>query len=224
MTASGDWAHEALIEEIRQDVRDTQRMIGRAKLDDRVMAALRKVRRDLFLPADLRQCAHLNDALPIGYGQTISQPYIVAVMTDVIEPKAGDVVLEIGTGSGYQTAILAELVGKVYSVEIIGDLATTARERLAQQGYANVEIRTGNGHFGWPEHAPYDAIVATAAAASLPHRLVDQLKPNGTLVIPIGERLFGQTLMLIRKNERGEIASRTLLPVAFVPLIGCPDE
>ncbi len=224
MTETPDWRHESLLEEIRQDVRDTQRMIGRSRLDDRVMAALRKVRRDIFLPSDLCQCAHLNDALPIGYGQTISQPYIVAVMTDVIAPKASDVVLEIGTGSGYQTAILAELVEKVYSVEIIGDLATTARERLQRLGYENIEIRIGNGHFGWPEHAPYDAIVVTAAAATLPNRLIDQLKPDGTLVIPVGERLFGQSLMLIRKDEQGNVEARTLLPVAFVPLIGSPDD
>ncbi|MFZ4537113.1 protein-L-isoaspartate(D-aspartate) O-methyltransferase [Propionivibrio sp.] len=205
-------------------MRLTRDFTGLQALDEQVLAALRKVPRHAFVPKKVQDCAYLNDPLPIGYGQTISQPYIVALMTDLIQPQADDVVLEIGTGSGYQTAILAELVQQVYSLEIIDELAEAARERLQSLGYENIEVRSGNGHFGWPEHAPYDAIVVTAAPTGIPSALIEQLKPGGTLVIPVGERMFGQELLLIRKDEKGMIEEKSLLPVAFVPLIGSPED
>lgn len=224
MSSDPDWELASLIEEIRQEVRDTRRFTGRQRLDDRVLAALGKVPRHAFVPAHLQNCAYLNDPLPIGHGQTISQPYIVAVMTDLIQPQAGHVVLEVGTGSGYQAAILAELVQQVYSLEIVDELAVAANERLQRMGYRNIEIRSGNGHFGWPEHAPYDAIVVTAAASGIPPPLIAQLKPGGTLIIPVGERYFGQDLVLVRKNKNGQIQEKRVLPVAFVPLIGSPED
>jgi protein-L-isoaspartate(D-aspartate) O-methyltransferase len=224
MNSTRDEELECLLHEIRQEVRDTRRFTGRQALDERVMAALRKVPRHAFVPKKLEDCAYLNDPLPIGHGQTISQPYIVALMTDLVQPQTDHVVLEVGTGSGYQTAILAELVQQVYSLEIVDELAEAARERLQRMGYENVEVRSGNGHFGWPEHAPYDAIVVTAAAAGIPSPLTEQLKPGGTLVIPVGERYFGQALMVLKKDAKGRIEEKRILPVAFVPLIGSPED
>ena len=224
MNSTRDEELECLLHEIRQEVRDTRRFTGRQALDERVMAALRKVPRHAFVPKKLEDCAYLNDPLPIGHGQTISQPYIVALMTDLVQPQTDHVVLEVGTGSGYQTAILAELVQQVYSLEIVDELAEAARERLQRMGYENVEVRSGNGHFGWPEHAPYDAIVVTAAAAGIPPPLTEQLKPGGTLVIPVGERYFGQALMVLKKDAKGRIEEKRILPVAFVPLIGSPED
>lgn len=224
MNSTRDEELECLLHEIRQEVRDTRRFTGRQALDERVMAALRKVPRHAFVPKKLEDCAYLNDPLPIGHGQTISQPYIVALMTDLVQPQTDHVVLEVGTGSGYQTAILAELVQQVYSLEIVDELAEAARERLQRMGYENVEVRSGNGHFGWPEHAPYDAIVVTAAAAGIPPPLTEQLKPGGTLVIPVGERYFGQALMVLKKDAKGRIEENRILPVAFVPLIGSPED
>lgn len=215
---------ESLLDEIRQEVRDTRRLTGRQALDERVMAALRKVPRHAFVSARLQDCAYLNEPLPIGHGQTISQPYIVALMTDLIQPQAEHVVLEAGTGSGYQTAILAELVQQVYSLEIVDELAEAARERLQRMGYGNVEVRSGNAHFGWPAHAPFDSIIVTAAATGIPSALIEQLRPGGKLVIPLGERYFGQDLMLISKDEKGRITEKRVLPVAFVPLIGSPED
>jgi protein-L-isoaspartate(D-aspartate) O-methyltransferase len=224
MNSTRDEELECLLHEIRQEVRDTRRFTDRQALDERVMAALRKVPRHAFVPKKLEDCAYLNDPLPIGHGQTISQPYIVALMTDLVQPQTDHVVLEVGTGSGYQTAILAELVQQVYSLEIVDELAEAARERLQRMGYENVEVRSGNGHFGWPEHAPYDAIVVTAAAAGIPPPLTEQLKPGGTLVIPVGERYFGQALMVLKKDAKGRIEENRILPVAFVPLIGSPED
>lgn len=212
-----------LLDEIREEVRCTRDLTGRAALNERVYAALRRVPRHAFLPEDMQWAAYQNTALPIGCHQTISQPYIVALMTDLIDPKPGDVILEVGTGSGYQAAILSCLVRQVYTLEIVEELALLARDRLARLGYANVEVRTGNGHFGWPEHAPYDAIVVTAAATGIPPVLIDQLKPGGTLVIPIGSRHTGQDLQVLSKNEAGRIETRSVLPVVFVPLTGEPQ-
>ena len=219
-----DWDLQCLLNEIRQQVRETSEYTGRRALDARVMAALQKVPRHAFVPDQLQDSAYINDPLPIGYGQTISQPYIVAVMTDLIRPQADDVLLEVGTGSGYQAAILAELVQQVYSIEMVDELAEAARERLRNLGYRNVEVRSGNGHFGWPEHAPYDAIAVTAAATEIPHRLIEQLKPGGRLVMPVGARYFGQELVLVHKDEQGRIEKKSGLPVAFVPLIGSPED
>ena len=224
MKNTPDGRLDCLLDEIRQEVQDTRRFTGRPALDDRVLAALRKVPRHRFVPKKLQDCAYLNDPLPIGHGQTISQPYIVAIMTDLVQPQADFVVLEIGTGSGYQTAILAELVQQVYSLEIVDELAETARDRLQRLGYTNVEVRSGNGHFGWPEHAPYDAIVVTAAASGIPPPLIEQLKPGGTLIIPVGDRYFGQALIVVKKDNKGRIDQKNVLPVAFVPLIGSPED
>ena len=211
---------DVLLDEIRYGVRETQDLTGRSALDSRVLDALRRVPRHAFVGAELQDRAYDNHPLPIGYGQTISQPYIVALMTDLIRPRDDAVVLEIGTGSGYQAAVLAELVRQVYSLEIVDELAVAARARLQRLGYTNVEVRSGNGRLGWPEHAPYDAIVVTAAPTAIPPPLIEQLKPGGTLVIPVGERIFGQDLLLISKDESGRIDAARILPVAFVPLTG----
>ena len=195
-------------------------IIGRKALDERVMAAMEKVPRDEFVPAALKSAAFADNALPIGDGQTISQPFIVALMTDLLEPEEDDVVLEVGTGSGYQAAILSTLVKKVYSIEVLPDLAHKAAERLLRLGYANVETCTGNGYLGLPEHAPYDGIIVTAAASHLPPPLIEQLKPGGRLVIPIGLPYMHQELMLVKKDEEGETHTHSVLGVAFVPLTG----
>jgi len=218
------WELENLLDQIRDEVRDTSYLTGRQSLENRVMQALRQVPRHAFVPEEVQYSAYANHPLPIGYGQTISQPYIVALMTDLIRPRADDVVLEIGTGSGYQAAVLAKLVKQVYSLEIVEKLAEQARERLQRLGYDNVEVRSGNGHFGWPEHAPYDAIVVTAAASRIPPALIEQLKPGGTLVIPVGDHYSGQDLRVITKNEQGQVEERGVLPVIFVPMTGSPEE
>ena len=158
--------------------------------------------------------------MPIGYGQTISQPYIVALMTELIEPDVDDVVLEVGTGSGYQAAILAELVGHVYSIEIIEALATRARQDLVRLGYKNITTKLGDGYYGWAEHGPFDSIVVTAAAGHVPPPLIEQLKPGGRMVIPVGSRFMTQTLLLIEKTESGEVITRQFGAVRFVPLTG----
>jgi protein-L-isoaspartate(D-aspartate) O-methyltransferase len=219
-----DWELESLLDQIRDEVRDTSYLTGRPALEKRVLQALQQVPRHAFVPDDLQHSAYANHPLPIGFGQTISQPYIVALMTDLIRPQAEDVVLEIGTGSGYQAAILANLVKQVYSLEIVEILAEQARERLQRLGYDNVEVRTGNGHFGWPEHAPYDAIVVTAAAPKIPPALIEQLKPGGTLVIPVGDLYTGQELRVVTKDRRGRIEERNALPVIFVPMTGSPEN
>ncbi len=222
MNMQPDWKLAALIEEIRAEVRDTSYMTGRSALESRVIRAIQQVPRHVFVPEEYQPSAYANRPLPIGYGQTISQPYIVALMTELIRPGAEDVVLEIGTGSGYQAAILANLVKQVYSLEIVPELAVQARERLQRLGYDNVEVHTGNGHFGWPEHAPYDAIIVTAAADRIPPALIEQLKPGATLVIPVGSYFAGQTLKVVSKDPHGHIEERNALPVIFVPLVGDP--
>lgn len=207
------------MEEIRADVRQTAHLTGRDKLDARVLEAFRRVPRQAFVPVELESSAYCNHPLPIGHGQTISQPYIVALMTDLIRPRPEHVVLEVGTGSGYQAAVLARLVKQVYSVEIVEPLGRQAMERLRRLGYDNVEVRVGNGQAGWPEHAPYDGILVTAAAEAVPPALVRQLKPGGTLVIPVGMTYFGQELRLIHKRPDGGMEERNVLPVVFVPLV-----
>ncbi len=209
----------ALVTEIEDDVRATSRYLGKADLDPRVMEAIATTRRHEFVPDVLRPNAYLNRPLPIGHGQTISQPYIVALMTDLLRLDANDVVFEVGTGSGYQAAILGALVKQVYTVEIVEPLSQAARERLARLGYDNVEVRHADGYYGWPEHPPFDAIVVTAAASHVPRPLLDQLKPGGRLVIPVGGRFLTQQLILIEKDGRGEVTTRALLPVRFVPFL-----
>ena len=212
-------AIEQLIKDIESEVRYTQSYIGKNKLDDRVMAAMAKVPREQFVPENLHSFAFDNGPLPIGHGQTISQPYIVALMSDLLALEPEHKVLEIGTGSGYQTAVLSLLCSKVFTVELIGELSKQAQVRFHKHNYKNIETCTGNGYLGWPEHAPYDGIIVTAAATHVPAPLIEQLKPGGNLVIPVGMPNFHQELMLIKKNIEGELETRNILGVAFVPLV-----
>lgn len=211
---------QQLVAAIRDDVQRTRSYIGRSELLPTVMRAIATVPREHFVPPGQQFRAYENRPLPIGYGQTISQPYIVALMTDLLAPERNDVMLEVGTGSGYQAAILAQLVDKVYTIEIIPELATPAKIRLQQLEYQNVETRTGDGYFGWPEAAPFDGIIVTAAADHVPPPLIEQLKPNGRMVIPVGDRFTVQELLLIRKDAQGVIHVQHILPVRFVPLTG----
>jgi protein-L-isoaspartate(D-aspartate) O-methyltransferase len=207
-----------MVEEIAELARETRFETGRASLSERVMQAMAKVPRHEFVPASERRNAYANRPLPIGMGQTISQPFIVALMTDLMEVLPGDRVLEVGTGSGYQAALLAELAGTVYTIEIVEPLAREAAERLKRLGYGNVATRTGDGYRGWPEHAPFDAIMVTAAPREVPQPLIDQLKPGGRLVVPVGGQAAGQSLLLIEKQPDGRITRRNILAVRFVPL------
>jgi protein-L-isoaspartate(D-aspartate) O-methyltransferase len=210
----------ALLRVIELDAMQTADWTGRTGFDPRVMAALDRVPRHRFVPEDLEDAAYENRPLPIGYGQTISQPYIVALMTDLLAVEAGDVVFELGTGSGYQAAVLAELGAKVYTVEIVAELAKTAAERLAALAYDGVTVRAGDGYFGWEAHAPFDAIIVTAAADHVPPPLIAQLKPGGRMAIPIGSPFQTQILMLIEKTADGELITHQVLPVMFVPVTG----
>ncbi|MEQ8194908.1 MAG: protein-L-isoaspartate(D-aspartate) O-methyltransferase [Rhodospirillales bacterium] len=209
-----------LIEEIAAEARETAAYTGRKAFSDAVMRAMGHVPRHEFVSAGQRSCAYLNRPLDIGRNQTISQPYIVAVMTELLDLEPGDTVLEIGTGCGYQAAVLAEIAAHVYSVETIEALATAARERLERLGYDNVDILTGDGFEGWPEHAPFDAIIVTAAPAKIPEALVRQLKPGGRLVIPVGRQHDSQTLYRCVKESDGRLTQQRILPVAFVPMVG----
>jgi protein-L-isoaspartate(D-aspartate) O-methyltransferase len=211
---------EQMLREIRLEVEMTRGYIGKDALDERVMDALAAVPRDFFVPDGLRHRAFYNGPLPIGHGQTISQPYIVALMTDLLAPRPSDVILEVGTGSGYQAAILAGLVQQVYSMEIIPALAAEAAERLRRLGCGNVEVILADGYNGLPEHAPYDGIVVTAATPHVPPPLLEQLKPGGCLVIPVGRQGWSQELRVLTKHENGGISERDVLSVAFVPLTG----
>ena len=208
-----------MIKDIEDGVAFTSKLIGKQRLDNRVMTAMRQVPREEFVPSDMRHAAFRDGALPIGHGQTISQPYIVALMTDMLELGEDSVVLEVGTGSGYQAAILACLAQQVYSVERIPALALAAQQRLKDLGYDNVETRCGDGYQGWSEKAPFDAIVVTAAAPFIPPALLDQLKRGGRMAIPIGMASMHQELMLVSKDRLGETHSSNLLGVAFVPLV-----
>ncbi len=209
-----------LLAEIAEEVRETEAYLGKSALSPRVMAALAKVPREAFVPDELALRAYDNAPLPIGHGQTISQPYIVAVMSDMLEPLPGDVVLEVGTGCGYQAAVLAELAARVYSIEVVAELGASAARRLARLGYGNVEVRVGDGALGWPEHAPFDGIIVTAAAPAVPEALVAQLKPGRRLVLPLGEAGGRQELVVVEKDADGGVSERVTLPVAFVPMTG----
>ena len=209
-----------MIREIEADVRETRGYTGRERLDPRVMDALRQVPRQEFVPADLRHRAYANRPLPIGEGQTISQPYIVALMTDLLELGSDAVVLEIGTGSGYQAAVLAELAAQVYSIEIVEPLGRAAATLLDRLGYRNIETRIGDGYQGWREHAPFDAIIVTAAAEHIPPPLIEQLAPGGRMAIPIAHGPTEEQLTLVVKSESGELRTQEILPVRFVPLTG----
>lgn len=210
---------EHLIRVIEADVRDTSAYLKRSELDARVLDSMRRVPRHEFVPEHLLGQAYRNRPLPIGHGQTISQPYIVAIMTDLLEPRPGHRLLEIGTGSGYQAAVLAALDTRVFSIEIIEPLGLQARQRLARLDYA-VETRIGDGYYGWPEEAPFDGIIVTAAASHIPPPLVKQLRVGGKTIIPVGSRFATQELILITRISEDEVVTRQLLPVRFVPLTG----
>ena len=193
---------------------------GPEEIDPSILAVMRQVPRHELVPADIRDQAYDDRPLPIGYGQTISQPYIVALMTHLARPAKHHVVLEVGTGSGYQAAVLSPLVARVFSIEIVEPLANRAADRLQELGFHNVSVRQGDGYKGWPEHGPFDSIVVTAGASHIPQPLIDQLKPGGRMVIPVGGPSTTQSLTLVEKDERGNAQTRTLLPVRFVPLTG----
>jgi protein-L-isoaspartate(D-aspartate) O-methyltransferase len=211
---------DEMIQVIESEVAYTRDYIGRAELSAPVLQAMRAVPRHEFVPEQSSAMAYWDGPVSIGHGQTISQPYIVALMTDLLEPRAEHHILEVGTGSGYQAAVLSRLVKQVYSVEDVEALVEPARTRLKRLGYDNVEVHYGDGYFGWPEHAPYDGIVVTCGAPHVPQPLVDQLKPGGRLVIPVGHELFGQVLLLVEKRQDGEVIQKRVLDVAFVPLTG----
>ncbi|MEW8040711.1 MAG: protein-L-isoaspartate(D-aspartate) O-methyltransferase [Candidatus Thiodiazotropha endolucinida] len=207
-----------MISDIEREVAYTRHMIGRSAFSGPVMQAIREVPREAFVPAAERRFAYDNGPLPIGCGQTISQPYIVALMTDLLEVGGDAVVLEVGTGSGYQAAVLSRVVKQVYSVEVIETLSLQATETLQKLGYENVSCRHADGYHGWPEHAPYDGILVTAAAVDVPAPLVDQLKPGARLVIPVGQPYGYQELIVVEKSQTGGVSEKTILGVAFVPL------
>lgn len=221
-----DKQRQAMVEEVVSMARTfgVGAGVGQRTIDPRVIGALGRVPRHEFVSALLRSNAYDNRPLPIGHGQTISQPYIVAVMTDLLKVGAGDTALEIGTGSGYQAAVLAELGARVSSIEIIEPLATEAAERLRRLGYAGVETKVGDGYHGWSERGPFDAIVVTAAASHIPPPLVRQLKPGGRMVIPVGALFQSQQLLLVEKRHDGTVTTRQLMAVRFVPLTGDARE
>jgi len=195
-----------------------EQLMPRGIHEERVLAAMSKVPREQFVPADMRAASYTDGPLPIGYGQTISQPYIVAFMTEQLRLSSKDRVLEIGTGSGYQAAILAELVAEVYTIEIIEPLAKSAEATLRRLGYKNAQVKVGDGYKGWPEHAPFDAIIVTCAPDKVPQPLTDQLKEDGRMIIPVGDR-FAQELYLLEKKN-GRLKESAVLPVRFVPMAG----
>jgi len=211
---------QGMVTEIAAMAVATKRDVGRERFADSVMQAMGKVARHRFVPEGVAHSAYRNRPLPIGQGQTISQPYIVALSTDLIDPKPHHVVLEIGTGSGYQAAVLAELVKQVYSIEIVEPLGRDAAARLASLDYRNVDVRIGDGYQGWPERGPFDGIVVTAAAPFVPAPLVQQLKPGGKMVIPVGTQTGDQELLLIEKMADGTTRTKVVLPVRFVPMTG----
>ncbi len=208
-----------LLEEIQTEARVTADYTGRNEFSKRVMAAMAEVDRADFVPAALRPFAYDNNPLSIGYGQTISQPYIVALMTDLLDLTPESIVLEIGTGSGYQAAILSRLAKQVYSIEKISELHDSANKRFHTLGYDNIECRCQNGYFGWHEKAPFDAIIVAAAATHIPPALIEQLKPGGRMVIPVGSAFTHQELMLVCKDYAGNTSTESILGVAFVPLV-----
>ena len=207
-----------MLDAIADDARATQSYTGQARISDPVMTALSEVRRDLFVPRGQEQLAYFNRPLPVGHNQTISQPFIVALMTDLLAPQAHHMVLEIGTGSGYQAAVLAQLVERVYTIEIIDALAEQAAARLSELGYVNVQVKQGDGWHGWPEMGAFDGIIVTAVADDILSRLFEQLKPEGRLVMPIKRPLGFEQLIVVTKDDRGRPVQRDVLPVRFVPL------
>ena len=215
-----EFQRQRLVQDIAVMTTDTRFETGRTALVERVLAAMRKVERHKFVPPSEVVNAYQNRPLPIGYGQTISQPYIVAMMTDLMRVERNHTVLEIGTGSGYQAAMLAELAKAVYTIEIIEPLGKQAQERLQNLDYRSVQTKVGDGYYGWEQYAPFDSIIVTAAASHIPPPLIKQLKPGGRMVIPVGAQFLTQYLMLVEKNPDGTVSSKQILPVSFVPLTG----
>ncbi len=215
---------EEMVQEIGHDLRETVAQTHVSDLSEQVKKALLAVPRHEFVPERLKDKAYENRPLPIGYGQTISQPFIVALMTELLKLKPNDKVLEIGTGSGYQAAVLAEIVDQVYTIEIIPELGEHAAERFERLGYANIKTRIGDGYYGWEEAAPFDAIIVTAAASHIPPPLVQQLKPGGRMIIPVGSQFMTQFLVLVEKDQRGEIVAEQIVPVKFVPLTRATEK
>ncbi|MFV1950375.1 MAG: protein-L-isoaspartate(D-aspartate) O-methyltransferase [Nitrospinota bacterium] len=215
---------ERMIKEIETDMKSISGMLGKRTLDRQVIKVMSGVHRHEFVEPGLRSYAYLNRPLPIGYGQTISQPFIVALMTDLLKMDNDDVVLEIGAGSGYQAAVLAGIARKVYTIEIIKELGEKAKKRLQRLGYKNIEVLIADGYYGWKEHAPFDSIIVTAAAGHVPLPLLRQLKAGGRIVIPIGGVYDVQMLMVITKDLSGKMKTRQIIPVRFVPMTGKARE
>lgn len=212
-------ARRDLVREIEAEVASTADWTGRDRLDRRVVDAILTVPRHEFVPKAERTIAYINNALPIGHGQTISQPYIVALMTDLLDAGPDSRILEVGTGSGYQAAVLSGLVQHVWSIEVVPELAASAAEKLARLGYLNVTVRQGDGAAGWPEHAPFDGIIVTACSAKVPPALIEQLAEGGRMVIPLGSTGRTQMLTVVTKKPDGTADEKAVLPVAFVPLV-----
>lgn len=222
LTADGlDYAGQRtrMVAEVEAMYAETRAETGLPAMSPAVRKALGKVERHRLVPPGEASRAYRNHPLPIGAGQTISQPYIVALSTDLLQPKPADVILEVGTGSGYQAAVLAEIVSRVFTIEIVESLGRTAAKRLEELGYGNIEVRIGDGYAGWPEKAPFDGIVVTAAAPRVPQALVEQLKPGGRMVIPLGGAGDVQYLKLLTKRADGGVEEKRVLPVRFVPLV-----
>ena len=203
---------------LRQAMIENQ-IIDRGVSDERVIKAMNDVPRHLFVKESLRDLAYADGPLPIGHNQTISQPYIVAYMTEILQPDTHHIVLEVGTGSGYQAAILSKLVNHVYSIEIIPELGKEATSRLDKLGYDNVTVKIGDGYNGWEEHSPFDRIIVTAAPEQIPKKLVDQLKSGGLMVLPVGKTSFGQDMRVVKKDKTGQVTTQETIPVRFVPMI-----
>ncbi|MCF6149222.1 MAG: protein-L-isoaspartate(D-aspartate) O-methyltransferase [Candidatus Kuenenia sp.] len=195
-----------------------RQIANRGVADERVLEAMETVPRHLFIPEDFRSYSYFDQPVPIGYGQTISQPYIVAFMTEILQLNKDDIVLEIGTGSGYQAAVLAKLAKQVYTIEIVAGLGNRAKKQLQTMGFDNIEVKIGDGYNGWPEHAPFDAIIVTAAAEKIPQPLIDQMSPSGRMIIPVGGVFEIQELILITKDASSKVVKESIFPVRFVPL------
>lgn len=205
-------------EALKQQMIDTQ-IKARGVNDPEILSVMETVNRHLFVPEDLREYAYNDGPLPIGHGQTISQPYIVAYMTELLQPDSHHVVLEIGTGSGYQAAVLSKLVHFVYTIEIIPELGNEAAKRLKQLGYDNISVRVGDGYQGWPEFAPFDRIIVTAAPEEIPPKLIEQLKAGGRMILPKGPQWWGQDLLIVEKDNDGNVSIEKTIPVRFVPMV-----